>query len=285
MSLNSPVLDATDHPPDAPQRGQIRLGVIHSLPAVLGLIPLGLAFGVLVTHSGLAWWWATVFATVVFAGSLEFLLIGLVTVAAPLGQVAVTALLVNFRHVFYALSFPLHRVHGRLAKTYSTFALTDEAWALTVTPEAQTWTRRRILTIQATFQAGWVVSATLGALGGTLVPDSVVGLEFAVTAFFLVLALDAFRMTRSVPAPLVAVASAVAGYALFGTQLLIPALFLFTAFLLSQYALQRRRPGAAGREMETVRAGEETWGTENTAAVPAADAVRTADAVKGARNG
>ena len=43
---------------------------------------MGLAFGVLVTHSGLAWWWSTVFAAVVFAGALEFLLIGLVSVAA-----------------------------------------------------------------------------------------------------------------------------------------------------------------------------------------------------------
>ena len=52
-------------------------------------------------------------------------LVGLVAAAAPLATVAVTAFLVNVRHVFYALSFPLHRVHGRAGKTYSTFALTD----------------------------------------------------------------------------------------------------------------------------------------------------------------
>ena len=70
---------------------------------------MGLAFGVLVTRSGLSWWWATIFAAVIFAGSLEFLLLGLVTALAPLGQVAAAAFLVNFRHVFYALSFPLDR--------------------------------------------------------------------------------------------------------------------------------------------------------------------------------
>ena len=177
---------------------------------------------------------------------------GAAVAGGALSQVAVTALLVNFRHVFYALSFPLHRVHGRLAKTYSTFALTDEAWALTIAPEAQSWTRRRILAIQATFQAGWVTSATLGALGGTLVPDGVAGLEFAVTAFFLVLAIDAFRVTRSVPPPLVAVASAVAGYALFGTRMLIPALILFSGFLLVQYALHS---GNRGKHREVSQDG------------------------------
>jgi 4-azaleucine resistance transporter AzlC len=229
--------------------GQVRLGVAHSLPAVIGILPMGLAFGVLVTHSGLAWWWATVFATVVFAGSLEFLLIGLVTVMAPLSQVAVTALLVNFRHVFYALSFPLHRVHGPVAKTYSTFTLTDEAWALTTAPEAQTWSRRRILAIQATFQVGWVGGVTVGALAGTLVPDSIHGLRFALTAFFLVLAVDAFSVTRHVPAPLAAIACAVLAHGLFGTQMLIPALTMFTVVLLVPYGLQRRRrPKGAGRD-------------------------------------
>src|SRR5690349_24900792 len=82
----------------------------------LACLPMGLAFGVLVAHSSLAWWWASVFATVVFAGSLEFLLLGLVTGGASLASIALAALLVNFRHVFYALSFPAaprHRVAGQ----------------------------------------------------------------------------------------------------------------------------------------------------------------------------
>lgn len=221
-------------------RHQVRLGVTHSLPALIGVVPMGLAFGVLVTHSGLAWWWATAFAAVVFAGSLEFLLIGLVSVAAPLGQVAVTALLVNFRHVFYAMSFPLHRVHGRVAKTYSTFTLTDEAWALTTVPEAQTWSRTRILAIQATFQAGWVGSVTLGALAGSLIPDSVVGLQFAVTAFFLVLTFDAYRATRHVPPVVAAIGCALVAYLGFGNDLLVPALVLFVAVLVTSNAVGQR---------------------------------------------
>jgi predicted branched-subunit amino acid permease len=76
------------------------------------MIPLGTAFGLLVRCAGLPRWRATVFGSVVFAGSLEFLLVVLVATAVPLAQVALTTVMVNSRHVFYALSFPLHGSRG-----------------------------------------------------------------------------------------------------------------------------------------------------------------------------
>jgi 4-azaleucine resistance transporter AzlC len=209
------------------------------LPVGFAVAAMGLAFGVLVTRSGLPWWWATIFATVIFAGSLEFLLLGLVTALAPLGQVAAAAFLVNFRHVFYAMSFPLHRVPGVAAKAYSTFALTDEAYALTARPEAQTWSRARILGLQAFVHGFWAGSVTLGALGGALIPPDVKGLDFAVTALFLVLGIDAFRARRDVPAAVVAVACALVAHLVFGEQMLVAAMAMFTLFLLARYAVRR----------------------------------------------
>jgi 4-azaleucine resistance transporter AzlC len=218
----------------------VRRALTDSLSVGFAATAMGLAFGVLVAQSGLAWWWATIFASVIFAGSLEFLLLGLVTAIAPLGQVAAAAFLVNFRHVFYALSFPLHRVPGVAAKAYSTFALTDEAYAVTARPEAQTWSRARILWLQAFVHIFWVGSVTLGALGGTLIPQGVAGLDFAVTALFVVLGIDAFRARRDVPAAVVAVACALAGHLVFGEQMLVAAMGLFTLFLLARYAIASR---------------------------------------------
>ena len=96
-----------------------------TLAVGFGLVPLGLAFGLLLTQSGFAWWWAPLFSLLIYAGSLEFLAIGLLLALTPLAELAVTTLLVNSRHVFYALSFPLHRVRGPWAKTYSMYALTE----------------------------------------------------------------------------------------------------------------------------------------------------------------
>lgn len=218
----------------------VRHAFKDALSVGIAAAAMGLAFGVLVTRSGLDWWWATIFATVIFAGSLEFLLLGLVTTQAPLGQVAVAAFLVNFRHVFYALSFPLHRVPGAVAKAYSTFALTDEAYAVTARPEAQTWSRARILWLQGFVHLFWAGSVTVGALGGTLIPPEVRGLDFAVTALFVVLGIDAFRARRDVPAVVAAVGCALVGHVVFGDQMLVAAMALFTLFLLARYAVVRR---------------------------------------------
>ncbi len=216
-------------------------GISIALPVGLAMAPLGMALGVLISQSGLPWWTAPLFTGVIFAGSLEFLLVGMILAAAPLASVALTALLVNFRHVFYALSFPLHRVRSRGLRVLSTYVLCDEAWALTAHPEARTWTGARILGVQAVFYVNWVVSATVGVLAGSFIPSSVVGLDFAITAFFLVLGIDAFRARRSVPVPLLALVCAMLFAVFAGDAMILPAMGAFVAVLLVSYGWKQRQ--------------------------------------------
>ncbi|MGW2166909.1 alpha/beta fold hydrolase [Streptomyces nondiastaticus] len=188
----------------------------------LALFPLGMAFGVLVVHAGLDWWWASTITAFVYAGSLEFLLVGLNAAATPLAQVALTTFLVNFRHVFYALSFPLHRVKGRAGKAYSTYTMTDEAYALTTGECAVSWSGRRMVWLQVLCQVYWVGGATLGALFGALVPAQLAGLDFALAALFVVLAVYAYRARRDIPTPVLALVCAlVARFLLPGHVLLL----------------------------------------------------------------
>lgn len=212
----------------------------------LAFLPLGLAFGALVTQSDLPWWWAGLSAALVFGGSFEFLLIGLVTAAAPLAAIALSAFLMNVRHVFYALSFPLHRVNGRLGKAYSTYALCDEAYALTTDGQARAWPGPRILWLQFFLHLYWAGGATVGALLGSLIPDGVVGLDFALTALFAVLALDAVRNLRGdLPTPALALLSALAARVLVPDRMLLVAFGLFTAGLLTRRLTTRRKPSHA----------------------------------------
>jgi 4-azaleucine resistance transporter AzlC len=245
-------LVARDRPPrpDAPEppriRIRIRIGTTRteilaalkdSASVGLGLVPMGLAFGLLVAHAGLPWWCAPLFSAVLYTGTFEFLLIPLATAAAPLGTVALTALLVNGRHAFYALSFPIHRVRGRLAKAYSTFALSDEAYAMTTGSRANTWSSARILTLQASMHLYCVASSATGALLGALLPDSVTGLEFSMSALLTVLALDAVRERRDdLPTPLLALLAALIALLVFPGQMLLTAFALFTASLLTRNA-------------------------------------------------
>ncbi|MEE1761377.1 MULTISPECIES: AzlC family ABC transporter permease [unclassified Streptomyces] len=234
-SSPSPSLFPAPPPPAARTSSDARSAFEDSAPVGLGFVPLGIAFGVLVTQSGIDWWWASLSSAVIFGGSFEFLLIGMVTAAAPLASIAVSAFLVNVRHVFYTLSFPLHQVKGRLGKAYSTFALCDEAYALTAGEQARSWSGRRILWLQFFLHLYWAGGATAGALLGSLIPDSLTGLDFALTALFTVLALDAVRDLRGdLPTPVLALVCALAARLLFPHQMLLASFALFTTALVTR---------------------------------------------------
>ncbi|CAN5635201.1 AzlC family ABC transporter permease [soil metagenome] len=213
-----------------------------SAPIGLAFIPLGMALGFLVVHAGLAWWWAPVFAAVIYAGSLEFLMVGMAATAAPVATVALTTFIVNSRHMFYALSFPLDRVKGMWGKLYSTYTLSDEAYAIGVSPEAASWTTRPILTMQLAFQLLWVTGAGLGGLVGEALPiDRLEGLDFALTALFIVLAIDAYRQRPDRVTAVAAAGCAVLAWVVVPGQLLVAAFAAFTGVLLVRRALEGRR--------------------------------------------
>lgn len=206
-----------------------------------GLFPLGLAFGLLLVQSGLEWWWAPIFSFTIYAGSLEFLAIGMLLAVTPLASVAMAAFMVNFRHVFYGLSFPLHRVRGRAAKLYSMYALTDEAYAVAATKDPERMSSSRILWIQVLCQVYWVSGGVVGALAGAALPGQLRGLEFALTALFAVLAIEAFRAKRDIPTPVLALLSALAALLIAREQMMVVAMALFTAALLVRFWLGARR--------------------------------------------
>lgn len=209
-------------------------------PIGLAFLPLGMALGFLVVHAGLAWWWAPVFAAVIYAGSLEFLMVGLAAAAAPVAAVALTTLIVNSRHVFYALSFPLHRVRGPVAKAYSTYVLSDEAFAVGVSPEAATWTSRQLLGMQGGLHLAWTASAGLGGLLGEALPiEKLAGLEFALTALFIVLAIEAYRQHPDRRTVSAAAACAVGAWLLAPQQMLLWAFAAFTVLLLVRMRCSR----------------------------------------------
>jgi 4-azaleucine resistance transporter AzlC len=222
------------------RRSEVAKGLRDSLAAGLGMYPLGIAFGLMVVQAGLPWWVAPALSVAGFAGSLELLLIGLMVVATPLATVALTTLLVNFRHVFYAFSFPLHIVKNPIAKAYSVYALIDEAYAVTAASK-DTWTPWRLLSMQLAFQCYWVGGGLTGVLAAALMPGPIEGLEFALCALFVTLTLDAARTRRQVPSLLLAGLSFALALVVAPQQALFVGLLLFLALLLTRYGIGRRR--------------------------------------------
>ncbi|MBN9644288.1 AzlC family ABC transporter permease [Corynebacterium mendelii] len=218
---------------------QIRLGLKDSLAVMLGLLPIGLAFGFFVTQSGFAWWWAPVFSIVIYAGSAEFIAVGVVTGGTGVLAAAVTAFMVNFRHLFYGLTFPLDNIRGRPAKLWSVYSLTDEVYAIVCSARNKTWTHTRIITVSVACWLSWWIPGIAGAVAGLALPDNLEGAEFALTALMIVLAMEAFRGNPDYSLPLSAAALAVGAGFLLPGGMLVAALSCYFIVLWVRYRCPR----------------------------------------------
>ncbi|QGU08695.1 Inner membrane protein YgaZ [Corynebacterium occultum] len=234
--------------------GEIKGGIKETWAVGLGLIPLGLAFGLLVTQSGFAWWWAPIFSFIIYAGSMEFLTLNLVIAGVGPLTAAITGFMVNFRHVFYGLTFPRKEIHSPVGKLYSTYALTDESYAIVSARPPGKISGARVLTIQIFCQSLWVIPGILGALAGELIPPGLQGMEFALTALFVVLTWESFQNNRDFSLPLLAMLlTLIAGF-IAPTQMLVIALIAYFLILVARYrfpnldrAMELRRPVEKGR--------------------------------------
>lgn len=223
----------------------------------LGFVPLGMGLGVLVTNHGLPWWVAPLLSGLVFAGSVEFILVGLLASATPVLSIAATTFLVNSRHLFYGFSFPLDRVRGRLAKTYSIFALCDEAFALLSGRRGERASSSQILWTQLLLQVSWVSGSVLGALLGSGFLGSIKGLGFLMVALFVVLTIDAFRARPDIALVALSAGSAVLALLLAPAQMLLVALCLLFAGLLLRHWRESRWTGKRGHGGSPVTGGDD----------------------------
>lgn len=218
---------------------EIRGGIREAWAVALGLIPLGLAFGLLMTQVGFAWWWTPIFSVIIYAGSMEFLAINLVTAGVGPVSAAITGFMVNFRHIFYGLTFPRDAISSPAGRAYSTYSLTDESYAIASARPPGKISGPRLLTIQLFCQSMWVLPGIVGALVGEVIPAGVQGMEFALVALFVVLAWETFQNNRDLSLVLVAGGLAVVAGLLFPGQLLIVALSAYFLILIARYLSPR----------------------------------------------
>lgn len=221
-------------------REEIHKGIKDTWAAALGLIPLGLAFGLLMVQSGFSWWWTPIFSIVIYAGSMEFLAISMVTGGVSALSSLLTGFMVNFRHIFYGLTFPRKRINSPVGKAYSTYALTDETYAIvSALPREERPTGIRILSIQIFCQILWVGGGLVGALAGQVIPSSVEGMEFALVALFVVLAMDSFRSNQDLSLPLSAAVLGILAAFITPGQLLMVSLSAYFLLLIIRYLSPR----------------------------------------------
>jgi len=202
-----------------------------------GFFAMALGLGIVVVQAGLPWWVAPMLSGLVYAGSMEFIMIGLLTGGASWGTIAVTTFFTNSRHIFYGLTYPLHAVRGWWARAYAVFTLADETYALVSALPADARTSRRILTITTGLHLHWLAGSTVGAVFASHMLGTIPGLDFILVGLFAVLAMDVLAQSRDVSTAGLAAACAAVGLVAAPHHMLLVAMTLFAVLLGIRYRL------------------------------------------------
>ena len=166
-----------------------------TVPVLLAFLAIGIAFGLMLQEIGYNFIWAFFMSLTIYAGSGQYLGVTLLATAASLGTVALMTLLINFRHLVYGLSM-LEKFRGMgWRKLYMIFSLTDETYALLSSAQAPVGVdpKRFYFAIALLDQSYWILGSVIGAVAGALIPFSTEGVDFAMTALFVVIAVDQWR--------------------------------------------------------------------------------------------
>ncbi len=238
-----PVVEAPQSTPDSQKPRESGFAEAMRVAGVimLGLFFVGIGLGVLVHSYGLPFWVAPLLPTLVFAGSVEFVLIDMISTHASLFSIAVMTLLINSRHLMYGLSYPIERVRGGLAKFYTVYTLIDEAYALNTGPDRHKLRASRILWIHAGLHLSVLASATLGYVLGASFLSELKGVDFVMTSLFAVLAIDAYRSSQDRTTAAIAGVSAVVGLVLAPQSMLLISMVVYILLLVSRFVVAKRR--------------------------------------------
>ena len=209
-----------------------------TLPVMAGYLILGFGFGIIIKANGYSIALAAAMSIFIYAGSMQYVAIGLMTGGASLITTALTTLMVNLRHLFYGISMLEKYQNTGKAKPYLIFALTDETYSLVcgelpnIPPEDRT---RYELLVSLLNHLYWITGSVAGAFAGSLISFNSQGIDFALTALFLTVFTEQWLSARKHGPALIGLGASIACLLLFGAEhFLIPAM-LVIALALSLY--------------------------------------------------
>jgi 4-azaleucine resistance transporter AzlC len=207
-----------------------------TVPVLVGYLAIGIAFGLMLQAIGYNFIWAFFMSLTIYAGSGQYLGVSLLASEAALSQVALLTFILNFRHLVYGLSLieKFKDIHG-FGKFYMMFSLTDETYALLTSTRIPAGVEPRAfyIAVAALDQSYWIIGSVIGSVLGAALGFDTKGVEFAMTALFVVIAVEQWKASaRHAPAVIGAACAFVSLRLLGPDNMLIPSLCAIVVLLL-----------------------------------------------------
>lgn len=171
----------------------------YTIPVMLGYLFIGIAFGVLFENKGYNFLWAVLMSTLIYAGSMQYVAVNLFTGGISLISVAFITFMVNIRHVFYGLSMvDKFKKMGKF-KFYMIFSLTDETYSLLCLTDVPKDVNHNLFLffIAILNQSYWIIGSLIGSVAGSLITFNSEGIDFAMTALFVVIFVEQWLSAKS----------------------------------------------------------------------------------------
>ena len=205
----------------------------RSIPVLVSFVFVGAAYGVLIVEQGVTWYESLLMSVLIYSCSFQFVLTTLLVSGAPLITVALTSLLMNCRLPFYSLSMvaPFREMGAR--KLYMIHTLTDETFALNCSLELSGRNKRDVMFWTAFLARCALLLGTLvGSVAGQYAPFSLEGIDFCVTAMFVLIAIDQWGAAQNRMSAVVGACTALVFLLLLGADsFILPTLAVITVVL------------------------------------------------------
>lgn len=221
----------------------LRYAFPKTVPVMAGYLVLGTAYGILMNVNGYGIWWAVLISIFVYAGSLQYLGITFFVASVNPWYAFLMSLMLNARHLFYGLSMLDKYKDGGKLKPYLIFALTDETFSVLCNEEVPEGINKYHVYFFASLldHLYWVTGALIGSLAGGLIRFDTAGMDFALTALFVVIFVDQWKSGQGHKAALAGVGASALCVAVFGQSVfIIPAMILILTIITAWYFKEKR---------------------------------------------
>ncbi|MBD5462965.1 MAG: branched-chain amino acid transporter AzlC [Lachnospiraceae bacterium] len=231
----------------------IRYAFKRSLPVMAGYLVLGMGFGILLEAKGYSVVWAFVMSVFIYAGSMQYVAVDLLAGGASLISAALMTLMVNARHLFYGISMIDRYKDMGAKKPYLVFALTDETYSLVCSGDVPEGVdqKKYFFWVSLMNQSYWVIGSTAGALIGSLLVFNTAGIDFSMTALFIVVFVEQWKSAENHLSAVIGVTVSVICLLIFGPDsFLIPSMIAIAAVLTALRKILDKKEDGEGNENE-----------------------------------
>lgn len=214
----------------------IKCAFVQTIPVLMGYTTMGAAFGILLNKAGFHPIWAFFMSLTILSGSLQFAAVPMLMSKISLAETALLSFIINIRYAMYGLSLlkPFQNI-SFFKRSYMIFCLADEAYALEVQDDRPSDVKREDFMFYIGFfdHLYWIAGSTIGAIAGSCVEFNSQGIEFAMTALFLVILIEQSWNKDNRKPIFIGLIATVISLLIFGAaKMLIPAMLFFIGGLL-----------------------------------------------------